>query len=496
MNIKNIISISTAVFFLVSCSNDNYSPDVLPDDDEKILIGAGTSDLLYSRGSYQTDDEDNVSDGLFYLTYPISGSTASNPQYNRLYVDFSKAQYYPKYGRRYAYTEAIEAGSELTNAMIGTSPNLMFLDNVDPTGTKIANDTLVVFPQTGNPYSAGLMTSDKDILWGSIQRHNSNLYDFDLHHVMAGVRVKITIDLSEDNNLIEDYDLTNAEVYLTNIILDPYSYSRTTGSVNLAQNPVYSPTFMLVNNLEETDDEEIIDWSEITFEDPDNVENPGNPIYITQDFILAPQSPNDENWPELVIRFPNPSEEEVAAGKAYKEFYGKLPRGMFTAYPSGTNYGLDLAFLREHILEIRTQISQNPPLLVFMPVRVYNWVNWGPYTVIGHQEGVYSATQLNNIISYYVADNAKMLQRFGEVKTVNGTQKWVFNVFSNITVSLEQVNGTMQKTTQTYGVSFMLNNYKIRVTLPNGSIYTITDSNEFTELITNGTIPKGLQDLM
>lgn len=490
MKLKHIFYIAAAITGLGSCSTEIDSPEqMLSENEDAVLINAGTSGMLSTRGEYETDEDGNVSAGLFYLTYPTTDSKAEKLQFNRLYVDFDKAKFYPKYNRRYAYTEGKETGSELTNAMIGSFPNTLFLDNVDPYSDNAENDTLVIFPVENNPYTAGLMTIDKDILWGSEQKQTQNRYDFDLHHRMAGMRVKITVAASENDNLIDQYDLSKAEVYLTNVVLEPYSFNRVNGNVNLAKNPVYSPRFPMVNNLNDDGSEEETGWKSTTTEYPDSEENPGDPVYITYDFILPPQAPSEEHWPELVVRFPNPTPEE-ADEKPYKEFYGKIPKGMFTNYEGKTNYGLDLSFLPEHILEIRTRISQNPPQLIFMPVKVYNWVKWETYTVIGHQEGIYETNQLYDIIRFYQSNNAKMLERYGEIKTLSNAEVWVFDIFSNLTVELNQIRGAMQRTDRPNGVVFRLNGHKIRITDDEDKvIYTITEDSEFNALIVDGIWP-------
>ena len=490
MKFRYIIYLSGFLLCLASCVNDSDSPSMSTEEDGgKLLITAGTSGMLSTKGAYETDDEGNVSSGIFYLTYPTTDSKASKPQYNRMMVDFSKATYYEKYNRRYTFTESGESGSELTNDMIGSSPNMIFLDNVEPLKQSADNDTLVIFPADDNPYIAGLMTPEKDILWGSEQKHPENLYDFDLHHVMAGVRVKITVEEMEDENLVDLYDLTKAEVYLTDIVLEPYSFNRLSGLVKTADNPDYAPKFMLVNNMDVSDSEKPIDWKMKPTENSESDDNKDNPVYITQDFILPPQTPSDDHWPELVVRFPNPTPEE-ASEKPYKEFYGKIPKGMFTNYDEKTNYGLDLSFLREHILEIRTKISQNPPQLIFMPVKVYRWVYWGPYTVIGHQEGIYQDSQLYAIIGYYQNNNIRMLERFGEIKSMESGNLWVFNIFSNITVELDKIKAAMKQTVQNNGVYFQLNGYKVKITDEQGSvIYTVSKDSEFNALIVDGILP-------
>ena len=450
------------------------------------MIGAAKAEMLHTRGAYDTDDDGNVTGGIFYLTYPKAAGTQAKPIYSRLMVDFDEAIKYKVENewRYYTYTQAENGGSELTNELISNNPNVLFLDNVKSNKTGTENDTLITFNQDFNPYIAGLMTSEKDIVWGFTNKHsNSNLYNFKLHHVMAGVKVKIAIDMSTP--LADQYNLERAEVYLTNIVTVPYSYSRLTGNVNLPANPSYD-NLILVNNLNEPGGDNVLEWQSIDEEEDDEGNYTGNPVYLTKEFILPPQTPtpSDDNWPELVVRFPNPSPEE-AETKPYKEFYGKLPRAMFTDYAT-TNYGLDLAFLREHILEIRTKISQNPPQLYFLPVRVYNWVNWGPYTIVGKQEGIYSDTDLLSIISYYEQNNDRMLNRFGEFK--NG--KWMFNIFNNLKLQLSDIKGKMAPTGQQSPVAFNLNNRKVSIYSGGELLYTITSADAFYSLIVEGILPQ------
>ncbi|MCH5214855.1 MAG: hypothetical protein J1E97_06635 [Muribaculaceae bacterium] len=461
-----------------SCIENGDDGMTAPNTDA-ILIGGTRAEMLATRGGYSTDADGNVEEGIFYLTYPTTDSKADKPAYSRLTADFSQATYYPAYGRSYTRTEGTEAGQELTNSLIGNTPNRMFLDNVDPTESRTANDTLVKFNQNDNPYRAGLLVPEKDFLWGSVQKHNnSNLYDFDLHHTMAGVRVKISVDNSIDGNLVDLYDLSKAEVYITNLQLYPASFSRTTGDVTLAENKEADEKLVLVNTLGSPSAPwgEEIEWKE------NDATNPEETVYITSEFVLPPQIPSEENWPELVVRFPNPSIEGAAA-KPVLEFYGKIPKAMFTNYPEGTNYALDLSFLREHILELRTHLSQNPPELMFMPVMVYDWVSWGPYTVVGQQQGIYSSQQLLDIIDYYKENNTRMLERYGSVE--NG--KWTFNIFNNLKLRHSGINGKMPQTIQEYGVSFQLNSHSMTILGDDGStLATVNKDAEFTRLLTAG----------
>lgn len=498
---KYILPIIALTVGLVSCTSEVYeSENGIPIQDDRIIIAAASSDMLNTRGFYQTDDDGNVKGGLFYLTFPTTASTINAPKYSRLYVDFDKAVWSEKYNGYYTYTEGRESGSELTNDLIGSVPNKLFLDNVDPipVTSSAENDTVVKFPSENNPYAAGLMTNEKDILWGEEQKHSSsNLYNFDeLHHVLAGVRIKITIDQSE--SIMENYDLSEAQVYLSGIIIDPVSFNRTTGDVAISNTPDYKKLYF-VNTLD-PDNYEGIDTPDLNedlgWKDDDKVDDKGNPIYTTQDFILPPQNPNNDNWPELVVRFPNPYynlyelETSENPEKPYKEFYGKLPKGMFTDYSDATNYGLDLSFLREHILEIRTQISQNPPQLVFMPVKVYNWVNWGPYTLTGNQDGIYDAEDFQIIMSYYNNYNAKMLDRYGDLTNGN----WNFNIWRNLKLKESDLLGTMPVVEGRPTYSFSLNNYRVTVSDDNGqTLYLISSEQELVNLLAKGEKPVSSQ---
>ena len=307
--------------------------------------------------------------------------------------------------------------------------------------------------------------------------------DFNLYHIMAGVRVKITVDNSEE--LAEQYDLSKAKVYLTEIVHKPYQYDRKKGSVTIASNPDYA-LLTLVDNIEDSNNG--LTWEKIS------TDNEGKPIYLSNNFILPPQKPS-EHWPRLVIRFPNPGYNGSSETQEFKEFSGAIDRIM---YMEEDNSSAELSFLPKYILEIRARITNEPPQLIFDPVRVYDWVDKGTFNLTGNQEGIYSPEDLLNIIKYYSEGNTKMLARLGELKTIpgEGSKKyWVFNLFKNFIIKKSQIAGKMPITDGMADFYFEMHRYKITVTDDNGEIIAvISTSEELHALLSYGILATTMKE--
>lgn len=442
--------------------------ELVPDDD-RVLVTAIAGDLLGSRAYTHDEGDGIVRNGKYWCYYPNSSSN-----YVLGEVDFDILKNSTAY---------ITNGKEILRSEIQENKSL-YLDNVSSSTDIVkynSTSKLWVF-QNNNPFVMGIMDDSNDLLWGeSMVKTNTKYIDFDLHHVMAGVRVKITIDNSE--NLADDIDLSRAEVFITHLIQKPYAYNRIDGAVTLKDEPQKDDYVNLTMvDLIDTDNPKL-KWGSVAHdENNDKIE-----IYTTSNFILPPQSPDSKEWPQLVVRFPNPKPEE-ADTKPIIEYFGYLPHAMETDYPGGTNYGMNLAFLREHILEIRTKISQNPPQLVFMPVKVYKWINWGPYTLTGNQEGIYDLSDLQFIMEYYNNYSEKMLKRYGELQ--NGT--WSFNLWRNLTAKYSELANKMPLTDGKQNYSFNLHNkYKVTVLDDDGSMmYTLTTGEDLAKLLSTGVGPE------
>ena len=444
-----------------------------------LLFGAGAADMLSSRAYTHDDDGGLVHSGIYYLFY----QRATNSKFKLQEIDFGNAKYFSKFDKYYTTAFAPDGKSELRWSDIKDTQSMpLYLDNVNSSFGTTSADSVVTFKNT-NPFVAGLMDDSNDLLWGSVpQKRTSRYIDFNLHHVMAGVRVKVIVDNSE--KLADSYDLSKAEVYITNLIHTPNKYNRRSGTVSVAEKPEYK-TLTLVNTL---DGDAGQNWGSIDIPESDDDEYH---IFTTSNFILPPQSITSPERPQVVVRFPNPTAEKQE-DKPILEFFGYLPLSMETDYVGGKNYVMQLSFLREHILEIRTKITQNPPQLVFMPVKVYDWVKWGPYTLVGNQEGLYTDKDLYDIISYYSTDNEKMLARFGELITDGKTKEkyWSFDIFKRLTFNLDRIKGAMAKGNHKYGVKFNLHGHKVIVVGDDGSVYEIKDNNDFDNLIVNGVLPE------
>lgn len=480
--IKKMSKIYTYFFLLLisvgitaACSDRSKEPEGEELADNRLMIAAGSADMLATKAYTHDLDSGNIKSGIYYLSYPNDDSKKS---FSLATVNFDFASFSESRKRYYTYT----IDPELLWSDVKQGDSYLYLDNVKPEYGSASN-SIVTF-NTSNPFVSGLMDDSNDLLWGSASiERASNYVDFKLHHVMAGVRVKITIDKSE--TLADQFDLSNAELYLTNIVHVPRTYSRITGDVTIADTPEFE-NLTLVDIL--NDGQNQIKWAD------SYVDDEGNDVYITNNFILPPQSPDINQWPELVVRFPNPSPETQEA-KPYLEYFGYLPHAMETDYVGDTNYAMNLGFLREHILEIRTKISQNPPQLVFMPVKVYKWINWGPYTLNANQSGIYSAAGLLNVITYYNNNDYEMLDRFGELRTnESGEEYWYFNIFRHIKIDLsgfDTTTGIMNPNGKKYDFRFNLNNrYRVTVTVDdNGTSYVFTDNNALYNFLAYGTLP-------
>lgn len=486
-------------------------------DDRRIYVSASTAEQLSTRA--YTHKEGPVRSGQYYLhfyfdTYYVVGSPHT-ATFSSALVDFDDEErmYKEKY---YAPSVSIDnrEGVELKwshitkPADVKNTPDSLYMDNMpaEPYGK---GKTVTFSKVKGNTFTAGPMDDANDLLWDGIPTGRTSKYvDFNLHHVMAGVRVKVTIDADYDSRLTEPYDLSQAQVYITNLILDPKTYSRTTGTVTVDEESPAFRKLVLVNTLpaDNLPDEMKLDGTEYDADWPRDetgdvrIEYNGDtPTYTTLDFILPPQTILSESRPQLVVRFANPLDKDGT--KPYLTFFGNLPHAMETHYPSN-NYSMDLAFLREHILEIRTKISQNPPQLTFMPVRLYDWIPWGPYTLAGNQTGLYSELDLKNVATFYEKNDTGMLERFAEQKEVDGKGPfWVFDIWRQMKLTRSEVESYQEifawsdpdgnPVDGKHAVHFRLHRYKITIVddETQAVLHVIDQDNVFNDLMRYGKWP-------
>ena len=418
---------------LSSCSDNGGSTSLGEDYGDAVVVTAEVAHMLSSR-AYQADG--TIVDGIYFLTY----NTAANTQRAVAIVDFDKPE------TKGLGIVTTPENNELTWSMIGSGVGtpVFYLDNV-PSDNYRGSAYDVRFTDEYNPFKAGLFDDEdgtNDLLWGTQQvMRGAKRIDFDLHHYMSRIRIEVTTD--EEFALDNELDLTDATVNISSLIHSPESYNRADGSLIFAENPDYEPLVFV--NPDEAD----LGWESIKTDD----ENANIKVYTTQDFVLPPQSLLDnENRPRLTITLSN--------GKSYS---GILPHAMDVNPGTNESYPVTLAFLKEHILTIRTKITQDPPELSFMPVTVVEWVDKGNFTLEGHQAGIYTEAEFADLLSNYATYNEFQLARYGYITTVDGVEKWVFNIWNELTLENDRIAGGMKVVSGKKDYEFHFNRYTVHV---------------------------------
>ena len=419
-----------------ACTGGGLTPPET-DSGEPVRISAEVSGELHSRAY----DSGPVYEGIFYLTYPANGS-GNNLSWTVAVADFDKKND----GMGIVTTPQ---NNELKwNDVGGGSVPTFCLDNVPTDLDRNGNTdpTTVVFEETTNPFKAAPFDEEKgsnDLLWGDKQvSRDTRRIDFDLHHYMSKVRLVITAD--ETNSQEGDLDLSDATVSISSLVLTPVSYNRLDGSLSLGDNPDYE-TLEFVKDVG--------DWYKIKTDGT----NGKTTVYTTRDFVLPPQGLlDDDKRPRLTIRLKNG-----------KEYSGILPHAMEVDYSrtdkKDDSYPVTLAFLKEHVLTIRTLITEAPPELVFMPVLVTEWVDKGEFSLEGHQAGIYKKEEFYDMIEQYQQNNVFQLARYGyKTEKDDGTEEkiWVFNIWHSLVLD-DQIKGSMVRNNGQDDFEFNFNRYTV-----------------------------------
>lgn len=459
-NIKYISFLSTTILLsaLMATGCTESQPegkDSLPSI--PVIVEGKVATSLNSR-AYQVSGQ--VKDGQYYLSYDDKGT---NTQQVAL-VNFGNPAS-PETGIVTTYEK-----DELRWDMVGES-TLMFLDNVKGSETSYLNSTTINFTDTYNPFIAAPFDSingRNDLLWGSVEAvRGSGKINFPLYHNMSRLRVIITADATNEIMGGEVGLEKGATVKITSLAQTPESYNRLNGELSLGENPQYSDLTLVDNTIPG----EGIDWIHNYYPDEDNQ---NIQTFITADFVLPPQILQDEDRPQLVIT--------TSGGKT---FSGILPHAMQVNYPDHESpYPVALAFLRQHILTIETVITQDPPELVFMPVKVIEWVDKGEWTLEGHQAGVYLASDFYDLIKYYREGNLYQLERYGYYDEEE--KIWIFNFWRSTLLDAQEIANKMnQKPTGMTGFRFVFNGFSQMLKI--GEDIKSVTPNQLYDLVTKGT---------
>lgn len=482
--IRDKFSVLFAIIFLIatslllfSCSNEGME-DNISAKGVHLKVSAQIASELSTR-DYQAKDE--VKNGNYYLTYPVANGNSVAT------ADFDSGSFAGT-GSAIVTTST---GEELEWDMIGggNTPTL-FLDNVKPS----LNIDPQVIPTTvifgsENPYIAAPFDSvngSNDLLWGKqTSGRGSPKINFDLHHNMSRIRLIVTADRTNDI-VGDELDLsTGATVTISSIAQTPSSYDRLTGNLDLDGSP-YTP-LTLVDNTDVGSP--FLNWQDIQSSE-NHSEIPENlTVYVSQNFVLPPQGLlEDENRPMLTIT--------TAGGKT---FSGILPHAMFQEIPGQeASIPIALSFLKEHILTISTTITNEPPELVFAPVKVIEWVDKGSFILEGHQAGIYRPSDFYEMIDLYKQGKSYQLERFGYIDTIppqveggSETYQWVFTFFRSVTLDYELINGQMKPSETSLKIpefSFAGVGYSVYVTYADGDTKEVTLS-QLKNIVTGSDTP-------
>ena len=435
---KIFIRFATAVLLTAAVGCTSESGSVAgPGEGEPVRVGAEVARQIHTR-SYQ--ESGKVTDGIYYLTYPLNSG-----EYNVANVNFNVEGSTPGVGMVIVPPDNkelkwIDVGS-------GSTPTF-YLDNVKADygdAAESAPETEIVFNDE-NPFVAGVFKTEEehpanDLLWGSsLVSHGVKTVNFDLHHYMSRVRVQVTVDRENEKEL-GDLDLEGATVSISSLVHKPYSYNRLNGTMSLGEKPEYE-TLEMVNGE--------LDWADATDDNGDGLHD----VYTTVDFVLPPQGLLENDLrPELTIELKN----------GYK-YSGILPHAMEIvdeAHPAG-GYPVALYFLKEYILTIRTVITEEPPTLSFMPVKVVEWVDKGDFTIEAHQAGIYTVDEFRKLYNYYQSNNEYQLVRYGKLNAE--TNRWVFDFFHSVTLDYSEIYGCMAgRDKEQKDFSFNFNGYGVYV---------------------------------
>lgn len=472
---KAAVGLLTTVLFTVggvSCSSSDDMREVPSKEDGTITVIAEIARQLHSR-AYQ--EEGYVTDGTYYLSYP---KAETNNPYNVAEVNFNVEGTIPGMG---FVTVPVDNALKWLDVGGGSTPTF-YLDNLKPElAAEGSTLTQIKFKADDNPFKAAIFDDKEgknDLLWGEkmTNRDVGTLF-FDLHHNMSRVKVQVTLN-KEKGGYESDLTLEGAKVEITSINQTPLSFNRLDGTLELPTvtneteeeyKKIYT-TLTLVNDPTEEDEgkEGFIEWAEK--KDDENNEN--IKTYVSKDFVLPPQGLLENIYrPRLIITL-----------KDGRKYSGILPHAMEIddddPNHKDPSYPASLYFLKEHILTIRTVITEEPPELSFMPVWVVKWVDKGEFNLEAHQAGIYKAEEFYNLINYYNDNNTYQLVRYGFLNTdeENGVEKWIFNFFNTVILTESEIKGTITINNGQTDFSFNFNNFTIYVKNDKGEITAVTET--------------------
>lgn len=365
-----------------------------------IRVRAAVTQTQETR-AYQ--DQGVINTGHYYMTYP---NASNNFTYSVCNVNF-----FDGYG-----VTTTQDGLELKWQEIGPltydiNQTVFWLDNV-PMQADDPNATVITFTDSYNPFKAGVfdqVEGTNDLLWGyaHIPMESPDEINIGIHHYMSRVSVIVTVDNS--NEYAEAIDFKKGSVKLTNIIPKGVSYDRTTGMINLGDEPEHEDLYLANGG----------DWASITTDE----ENPGISYFQTQSFVLPPQQLSDTDRPRLVLDVPQ-------TDGSIRTYSGVIPSVMLV-----NGSPAKMAFEVEKNLTLKVKLSQDLLYIETIFAYVQDWINKGTHLVTGSQAGVYSDSDFRNLMNAYADRDENELIHYG-FKTGD---VWTFDIFNNLTLDEKDI---------------------------------------------------------
>ena len=413
-----------------SCTTGEISGS---DDDQPVIVTAyATESALTRTVTYQ--DYGDVTSGTYYLAYPRNGLGPNFAEVEFGADGYGKAIAMPNRGQL-TWKQIGNGNSDRSLGLTNVSPEKH--NNYDKDNPYV---NPIVFKDDETQFVAGryipygelntndiLLASKSQYRNGTTQDHTSNYVHFELHHCMA--RVRVIVETHPDKGSFDPLDglLEKAMVDITNVVLKPYSFIPFIGDktnfsdvVSISEDGTLNncrfDNINLLNTLYDADSE----WAETG--NLNQEEYPDGKYFTTYDILLPPQMLRENDRPRLVITVPDETKPN-----GVKTYSGVLPHVMF----DDKDNQFQFEFLAEHLLTIRTMISNDLPELIFMPAKVVEWVDKGSFSLDAQQAGIYTENDFMRLIECYNGENPKKLLQFGTCKN----DKWVFDIFSNLSLS-------------------------------------------------------------
>lgn len=444
----------TALLFLsAACSNDMES-GTRSESAPPFRIGA---QIVQNNASRAYVASGPVDEGYFYITYVnLEGKN------DLALVDFrGGVGAVTKDG---VVLEWPEIGLNSDSQTLST----FYLDNVP--GNSFSDEGLVTFTDSYHPFDAGefdIIEGTNDLLWGMRQiSRNAPVVNFELQHCLSLLNVEVKVDEALDVP-IEELDIENAVVKITNLQHKAEKYDRLTGKLTLPENGKYEDLTLV---------DKTHGWAKHMEEINGNTKVL---TYLSKDFVLPPQELlTTEERPRFTITFPGKD------GKDGVTYSGMIPRTMEIQQPDGTIIPMTLSLLRGQEMTIHVRVSQDPLEIIFLPVTVVDWVSKGTFMLGVNQAGFDEASDLYGFIEALESGEPAKMERYGYQKDGG----WIFNIFCDLTFNLSEVQNKLSEVS--FPFSFDMNNWTITVVdEESGESYEITTSDQFVNLLTKGELP-------